>query len=59
VPGRIEHVIVTAFACLAPGLALAQTPEWPTPQDIDRALKAHPFPARIESARSRSRNRRM
>lgn len=25
-------------------MALAQAPHWPTPRDIDRALKAHPFP---------------
>ena len=43
-PGRIERVVVTALAALVPGLAPAQTPQWPTPQDIDRALKAHPFP---------------
>ncbi len=33
-----------ALACLVPSIALAQAPQWPTPQDIDRALKAHPFP---------------
>lgn len=27
-----------------PCIALAQAPQWPTPQDIDRALKANPFP---------------
>jgi conjugal transfer pilus assembly protein TrbC len=33
-----------AFACLVPVVASAQAPQWPTPQDIDRALKANPFP---------------
>ena len=36
---------------MAPILAAAQAPPWPTPQDIDRALKANPFPgnARLDS----------
>ena len=33
-----------AFACLVPVIAPAQVPQWPTPRDIDRALKANPFP---------------
>jgi conjugal transfer pilus assembly protein TrbC len=41
-------VIVAALAALMPYLATAQAPpmqpRWPTPQDIDRTLKATPFP---------------
>jgi conjugal transfer pilus assembly protein TrbC len=33
-----------AFACLAPVVAPALAQQWPTPQDMDRALKANPFP---------------
>jgi conjugal transfer pilus assembly protein TrbC len=33
------------LACLLPCVALAQTPRWPTPQEIDRTLKATPFPS--------------
>ena len=50
-PVRIERIVVVVLACLAPCIALAQAPQWPTPQDIERALKAHPFPGaeRIDS----------
>ncbi|MBI5786425.1 MAG: type-F conjugative transfer system pilin assembly protein TrbC [Rhodocyclales bacterium] len=45
---RIDRRACWALACLLPCLmpcfALAQTPPWPTAQDIDRALKANPFP---------------
>ncbi|MBN8477002.1 type-F conjugative transfer system pilin assembly protein TrbC [Sulfuritalea sp.] len=45
---RIDRIALRALACLLPCLlscfALAQTPQWPTAQDIDRALKANPFP---------------
>ncbi len=51
-PARIDRRASWALACLLPGLlpcfALAQTPQlpmrWPTAHDIDRALKANPFP---------------
>lgn len=43
-PGRIDRIALRALACLVPCVALAQAPHWPTPQDIDRALKANPFP---------------
>ena len=43
-PARIDRIAGTALACLLPCIALAQAPQWPTPQDIDRALKANPFP---------------
>ena len=51
-PARIDRMASWALACLLPGLlpcfALAQTTQlpmrWPTPQEIDRALKANPFP---------------
>ncbi len=47
-PARIDRRACWALACLVPCLlpcwALAQTPPWPTTQDIDRALKANPFP---------------
>ena len=45
---RIDRRACWALACLLPCLlprfALAQTPPWPTAQNIDRALKANPFP---------------
>jgi len=44
VPGHIDRVALWALACLLPCVALAQAPQWPTPQEIDRALKANPFP---------------
>jgi type-F conjugative transfer system pilin assembly protein TrbC len=44
VPARIDLRACWALACLLPCVALAQTPQWPTAQDIDRALKANPFP---------------
>ena len=43
-PGHIDRVALWALACLLPCVALAQAPHWPTPQDVDRALKANPFP---------------
>lgn len=43
-PGRIDRVALRALACLVPCVALAQTPQWPTPRDIDKLLKANPFP---------------
>lgn len=43
-PGHIDRIAVCALACLLPCAALAQPPQWPTPQAIDRALKANPFP---------------
>ncbi len=47
-PARIDRILAFALVCLAPSAALAQTPQspmqWPSAQDIDRALKAHPFP---------------
>ncbi len=43
-PGRIDRMALRALAFLVPCVALAQAPQWPTPQDIDRALKANPFP---------------
>jgi conjugal transfer pilus assembly protein TrbC len=44
VPGRIDRIVCQALACLVPCVALAQAPRWPTPQDIDRAMKVNPFP---------------
>lgn len=43
-PARIDRIAGAALACLLPFIGLAQAPQWPTPQDIDRALKANPFP---------------
>lgn len=43
-PARIDLIALMAFACLMPEVAPAQVPQWPTPQDMDRALKANPFP---------------
>ena len=51
-PARIDRRACWALACLLPCLlpsrVLAQDPRlpmrWPTSQDIDRALKANPFP---------------
>ena len=51
-PARIDRLLAFALACLAPCAALAQAPQfatpspmtWPNAQDMDRALKAHPFP---------------
>jgi conjugal transfer pilus assembly protein TrbC len=41
-------LLLAALGVLAPCLAMAQTPpmqpRWPTPHDIDRTLKATPFP---------------
>lgn len=39
------------IAGLVPAFALAESPQWPTAADMDRALKARPFPSieRIES----------
>lgn len=51
-PARIDRFVCRAFALsyqtlalLAPCIALAQAPQWPTPQDIERAQKAAPFPS--------------
>lgn len=41
---RIDRLVLAAFTVLACSAAAAQGPRWPTPQDIDRALKASPFP---------------
>ncbi|MBI5899081.1 MAG: type-F conjugative transfer system pilin assembly protein TrbC [Rhodocyclales bacterium] len=45
---RIDRIPLLALACLLPCLlpclAAAQVSPWPTAQDIDRALKANPFP---------------
>lgn len=55
-PARIDRLLAPALtlalACLAPCAAVAQAAQfstptpmtWPNAQDIDRALKAHPFP---------------
>ena len=43
-PRRIDRVALWALVCLVPCIALAQAPQWPTPQDMERALKANPFP---------------
>ncbi len=43
-PARIDLIAGIALACLLPCMALAQAPQWPMPQDVDRALKANPFP---------------
>ena len=47
-PARTEPRALAAAACviglLVAGLAHAQTPRWPDADDIERALKAHPFP---------------
>lgn len=51
-PARIDRLLALtlpiALACLAPCAATAQAPQkpmqWPSAQDTDRALKAHPFP---------------
>lgn len=43
-PARIDRIAGFVLACLASCAVLAQAPQWPTAQDIDRALKAHPFP---------------
>ena len=49
-PARTEALLATLLA-LAPCVAAAQTPAWPTAQDIDRALQANPVPdnARINA----------
>ena len=44
-PGRIDRIARFALACIVPCVALAQAPQWPTQQEIDRALKANPFPS--------------
>ena len=43
-PARSDRIVILALASLLPCIALAQTPPWPTAQDLDRALKAHPVP---------------
>jgi conjugal transfer pilus assembly protein TrbC len=45
VPARIDRIVVAAVFALGPCLAGAQAPQWPTAEDIDRALKANPFPS--------------
>jgi conjugal transfer pilus assembly protein TrbC len=45
VPARIDRILVAVLAALAPCLVAAQAPHWPTSQEIDRALKANPFPS--------------
>jgi conjugal transfer pilus assembly protein TrbC len=45
VPARIDRFVCRAFALLAPCVALAQAPQWPTAEDIERAQKATPFPS--------------
>jgi conjugal transfer pilus assembly protein TrbC len=47
VPARIDRFrlgALGALACLMPCATLAQPPHWPSPQDIERAMKANPFP---------------
>ncbi|MBE0623513.1 MAG: type-F conjugative transfer system pilin assembly protein TrbC [Burkholderiales bacterium] len=43
-PGRIDRVALWALTCLLPCIALAQAPQWPSQQAIERALEATPFP---------------
>ena len=43
-PARIDQIAFWVLACFLPCVALAQAPQWPTERDIDRALKASPFP---------------
>lgn len=51
-PARIDRLLAFILAGLVPCAALAQAPQfatpspmtWPNAQDMDRALKAHPFP---------------
>lgn len=47
-PVRIDRIAGFALACIASCSVLAQAPQspmrWPTGEDVDRALKAHPFP---------------
>jgi conjugal transfer pilus assembly protein TrbC len=52
VPARIDRftwralaLLCRALALLAPCVALAQAPQWPTAEDIERAQKATPFPS--------------
>jgi len=45
VPARIDRMALRALACLLPCAALAQAPQWPTSNDIERAMKANPFPS--------------
>jgi conjugal transfer pilus assembly protein TrbC len=48
VPARTEPRALAAAACLVglliAGPAYAQTPRWPDADDVERVLKAHPFP---------------
>jgi conjugal transfer pilus assembly protein TrbC len=48
VPARTEPRAIAVTACalwlLGAGIAHAQPPRWPDTDDIERALKAHPFP---------------
>ena len=43
-PARIDWLRGLSAALLIPGVALAQTPQWPNSEEISRALKDHPFP---------------
>ena len=44
-PARIDRVTLGLAAGLASCIASAQGPSWPNAQDIERALKATPFPS--------------
>lgn len=48
---RTDRLVLAAFSALACCVAAAQPPRWPTPQEVDRARQASPFPdaARIGS----------
>lgn len=54
-PAPIDCRRALAAALLLPCAALAQTPSWPSPEDVARALKAHPFPTpdQIDAQRPR------
>ena len=41
----IERSFLAALACLVPCVALAEPSHWPSPQEIEQALKANPFPS--------------
>ena len=55
-PARIDWLRGLSAALLIPGVALAQTPQWPNSDEISRALKDHPFPvpAKIDAQPPRS-----
>ena len=44
-PAPIDRLAWPVLACLLPCVVLAQAPQWPTPQDIERTLQATPFPS--------------